>query len=291
MQIWKAELLCKKELALGEGAIWHPHWKKFLYVDIENGIVGCIDSSSKKLKEHALGKKVGTVIPAENGKLVVALQGSIEELDFETGKLEKLISIENNKPNNRCNEGKCDDKGRLWIGTMHTEAKPKEGALYVFDGTLKKVIDNTSISNGICWSNDNQTMYYIDSFDYNIKAYDFNLDTGEISNKKIIIEIKNHNLLPHGMCIDEEGMLWVAMWGRFAVHRYNPNTGMMIGKILVNAPNVTSCAFGGDDMRQLFITTAREGLKDEQLKQYPLSGSLFTAKVFVKGLTTKMIKK
>ena len=286
MQTWKADLLCKKELLLGEGAIWHPGWQKFLYVDIENGKVGCIDPTTKETIDRNVEKKVGTVVPIVNGKLIVALQGSIEELDFETGKLKQLTPIENCKPHNRCNEGKCDAKGRLWIGTMHTDSKPKEGGLYVFDGTLKKMIDNTSVSNGICWSNDHQTMYYIDSFDFNIKSYDFNLDTGEISNEKIIIEINNHNLFPDGMCIDDEGMLWVAMWGGGCINRYNPFNGELIGKVFVNAPHVTSCAFGGNNMQQLFITTARVGLAEKQLLQYALSGSLFIVNTNITGVNT-----
>ncbi len=283
MQTWEAKLLHKTSLLLGEGAHWHPEWKKFLYVDIEGKKVGCIDPLTKKAEEKSVGKRIGTVVPATNGNLIVALQGSIEELNFITGKLKQLIGLESDKPDNRCNEGKCDAAGRLWFGTMHTDAKGYEGALYKFDGSLSKVIDNISVSNGICWSKDSRTMYYIDSFDYNIKTYDFDVTTGNISNERIIVHIKGDGLLADGMCADEEGMLWVAMWGGFAVHRYHPLTGDLIGKVNVPAPNVTSCAFGGKDMQQLLITTAKSGLNNDLLQQYPLSGSLFIADVSVKG--------
>ncbi len=286
MQVWNAEVLYKTDLILGEGAYWHEGWKKFLYVDIEGRKVGCINPITKEIKEKYVGKRVGTVVPATNGKLIVALQGSIEELDFETGELRELVRIEQDKPSNRSNDGKCDAAGRLWIGTMHVDAKLHEGALYRFDGELKKILDNISISNGICWSADNRTMYYIDSSDYNIKAYDFNLASGDISNERVIVHIKEPDHTPDGMCIDKDGMLWVAIWGGSCVNRYDPGTGNLIGCVNVDAPNVSNCAFGGNDMNLLFITTARADLSDGQLQQYPLSGSLFYANIDVSGAGT-----
>lgn len=126
-------------------------------------------------------------------------------------------------------------------------------------------------------------MYYIDSYDYNIKACDFELKTGNISNERIAVKINEPNHTPDGMCIDEQGMLWVAMWGGACVNRYNPLNGTLIGKVTQDVPNVTSCAFGGEDMQQLFISTARSGLSAEQLRKYPLSGSLFIADTNIKG--------
>lgn len=286
MQTWNASLLCKKKLFLGEGAIWHPTWKEFLYVDIEGCKVGCIDPLTKIVKEKNVGKRIGTVVPAVNGSLIVALEGSIEELNFESGEKKELISLEPCKPMNRCNDGKCDAAGRLWFGTMHKEAKLHEGALYFYDGSLQKKLGRISVSNGICWSQDNRIMYYIDSYDYNIKAYDFELKTGNISNERIVVGINESEHTPDGMCIDKQGMLWVAIWGGSSVYRFNPFNGKLIGIVNVDAMNVTSCALGGKNMDQLFITTARSGLNEEQLKHYPLSGSLFIAETKIKGIST-----
>ncbi len=284
MQTWTAELLYRTELILGEGTHWHEGWKKFLYTDIEGKKVGCIDPATKELKEQIVGKRVGAVVPAANGNLIVALQGSIEELNFETGERRKLADIETDKPGNRCNEGKCDAAGRLWVGTMDVEAGLHKGALYCFDGSLQKKIANRSVSNGICWSGDSATMYYIDSYEYNIRAYDFDVSTGNISNERVVINISEPGHTPDGMCIDEEGMLWVAIWGGACVNRYDPFKGRLIGKVSVDTLHVTACAFGGADMQQLFITTARSGLNEEQLKQYPLSGSLFCTNTGIRGL-------
>lgn len=283
MKTWEASLLCKKELMLGEAAHWHAAWQQFLYVDIEHGVVGCIDHTTNECIERNVGKKIGTVVPAGGSKLLVALQSSIEELDFEKGTLTHLSDIESYKPENRCNDGKCDAAGRLWIGTMHENAKPHEGALYRYDTGLTKMLDGTSISNGVCWSTDNKTMYYIDSFERTIKAFDFDVSRGAISNGRTVVVIDVAGCLPDGMCIDCEGMLWVAVWGAGYVGRYDPLSGSLIAKVNVDAPQVSSCCFGGKDMRQMFITTAAKGMAQAELATHSLSGSLFIVDLPFKG--------
>lgn len=291
IETWKALPLCKTELLLGEGAHWHSAWKKFLYVDIEGKKVGCIDPVTKISEERDVGERIGTVVPADNNNLVLALESSIASLNFDTGVQKELMKIEVEKPNNRSNDGKCDALGRLWIGTMHEEANGAVGALYCFDGkNLIEKIPNRKVSNGICWSKDNKIMYYIDSYDYNIKSYDFDLINGTISNETIVVEMKNSGFIPDGMTIDKDGMLWVAMWGGGCVNRYNPFSGELVGKVVVSAPHVTSCAFGGADMTQLFITTGRKGLNEELLKQFPDSGRLFLVDVGIKGMEMNSFK-
>lgn len=283
IQNWNAELLYKTELILGEGAHWDAECEKFLYVDIEGKKVGRIDPVTKIIEERAVGERVGTVVPATNGKLIIALENSIEALDFETGIRQEIGKIETDKPGNRCNDGKCDAAGRLWIGTMSIQEELHQGALYCLDNSLQRKLDRISISNGICWSADNSVMYYIDTLDYNIKAFDFEVLTGNIFNERIAVSVKEPGYAPDGMTIDEEGMLWVAIWGGACVNRYDPLSGSLIGKVKVPALNVTACAFGGADMKQLFITTARKGLNEEQLQKYPLSGSLFYLNTEIKG--------
>jgi sugar lactone lactonase YvrE len=283
MQTWDAALFYKTELILGEGPHWHPGWEKFLYVDIEGKKVGCIDPLTRITQERTFEKKPGTVVPAMNDKLVIAFKDAIAELDFKTGAVSEIIKIEADKADNRCNDGRCDSAGRLWVGTMNMQGKLHQGALYCFDGSLQKKLDNISISNGICWSKDNCTMYYIDSYDYNIKAYDFDLNKGDITNERILVSNLEKGFIPDGMTIDEGGMLWVAMWGGSCVHRYNPTNGSLIGKVQLPVPNITSCAFGGKNMKTLLITTARADLDDEELLQFPLSGSLFYINTDVKG--------
>jgi sugar lactone lactonase YvrE len=283
MQTLEAKLLYRAGLTLGEGPHWHAGWEKFLYVDIEGRKLGRIDPVTKISEEKTFEKRIGMVVPAANDQLVIAFEDALAAFDFEIGMTEEIIKIEADKPGNRCNDGKCDSAGRLWIGTMNMENKLHQGALYCFDGSLKKKLENVSLSNGICWSADNRTMYYIDSYDYNIKAYDFDLSKGEIANERVLINRFGKGFIPDGMTIDEEGMLWVAIWGGHSVQRYNPVNGLLIGEVAVPAPNVTSCAFGGKDMKTLLITTARADMDSKQLRQFPLSGSLFYIDTDVAG--------
>ena len=291
MKTWKAITLNNTRLVLGEGAIWSSARNVFFYVDIEGQKVGIVDPVSRMTKERHLLEKVGTVVPAADGRLILGLENSISIFDFDSEELQQLVKLEPEIPTNRSNDGKCDAAGRLWIGTMNKEAIGDVGALYCFDGEeIIKMIPNRKVSNGICWSNDNSTMYYIDSIDYNIKRYDFDLIDGTISNESIVVEMNKSGFVPDGMTIDKEGMLWVAMWGEGCVNRYNPFSGELVGKVEVNAPYVTSCAFGGNGMTQLLITTASTGLNEEQLKQFPDSGALFLVDVAIKGMEMNSFK-
>ncbi|MGN7990012.1 SMP-30/gluconolactonase/LRE family protein [Pedobacter sp. 22226] len=285
MDIWKPDVLYKADLILGEGARWHAGWEKFLFIDIKGKLIGTCNPVNGKLVTRKISDMPGMLAPAGNNKLLVALQGKIVLLDLQTGETITLAKFKEDAQN-RSNDGACDALGRLWVGTMNIEAKHKAGNLYCFNGKLIKKIKGTSVSNGICWSPDNRILYYIDSFQYHIKAFDYDLATGNISNERVVVQIIGPDTVADGMCIDTEGMLWVAIWGGGCVNRYNPHNGNCIGKILVNAPNVTSCAFGGKQMNQMLITTAKDGLNAEELKQYPHSGSLFMIKLNITGLPT-----
>ncbi|MBO9672429.1 MAG: SMP-30/gluconolactonase/LRE family protein [Sphingobacteriaceae bacterium] len=284
MEIWKPDLIYKADLILGEGARWHAGWQKFLFVDIKGKLIGTCNPVNGKIATKKIGAMPGMLAPAWKDQLLVALQGKLALMNFETGKMQTLVKF-NEDAQNRSNDGACDALGRLWVGTMHVNAKHGAGNLYCYDqNKLIKKIRGTNVSNGICWSPDYKTMYYIDSFSYQIKAFDYDLATGNINNEQIVVQITETNTLADGMCIDTEGMLWVAMWGGSCVNRYNPLTGECIGKIEVNAPHVTSCAFGGEHMNQMLITTAKDGLSTEALRLHPHSGSLFSVKLKVTGL-------
>lgn len=289
MDIWKPDILYKADLILGEGARWHAEWQKFLFIDIKGKLIGTCNPENGKLTTHKIPDMPGMLAPADNDKLLVALQGSIALIDLQTGETTTLVKFKESTQN-RSNDGACDALGRLWVGTMDLEAKHHAGNLYCFNRKLIRKIKGTSVSNGICWSPDNRTLYYIDSFLYHIKAFDYDLATGNISNERIIVEITEPGTLADGMCIDSDGMLWVAIWGGSCVNRYNPFNGNCIGKIEINAPNVTSCAFGGKQMNQMLITTAKDGLSEEELKQFPHSGSLFMIKLNLTGLPTAAYK-
>ncbi len=269
---------------LGEGAVWHPLEEVLYWVDITGEKLHRYDPVKKENKSYPMGSMIGTVVPAVGGfSVLVALETGIHGMSS-GGVLHKLTDFPKEMENNRFNDGKCDPAGRFWVGTMNKKGAKNAGNLYVFDGqqlTVKQ--SEVTVSNGIVWSADKKTMYYIDTPEYAVFAYDYNVSTGEISNRRVAVQVPKELGAPDGMTIDAEGMLWVAHWGGSAVIQWNPKTGDKLRVIDVPAPHVTSCAFGGADLKTLFITTAREGLSDEQLQKYPLSGSLFQIVIDVQG--------
>jgi sugar lactone lactonase YvrE len=286
-----SELVLDAKAQLGEGALWHEGEQRLYWVDIEGKKLHIYTPATGEDREIPVGERIGTVVPTGDGQVLVALQNGIHLLHPDTG---KLMLTENPLPEKdiRFNDGKCDPAGRFWVGSMHLEQKENAAALYRknLDGTVTKILSDITVSNGIVWTEDRQTMYYIDSPTMQIKAYDYDHDTGDISNPRVVVEVPEDAGVPDGMAIDAEGKLWVAHWGGKAVIRWNPDDGQLMQKINVPAPHVTSCAFGGDTLETLYITTAREELDEEQLENYPQSGGLFKAKPGVKGLPTYVFR-
>jgi sugar lactone lactonase YvrE len=175
---------------------------------------------------------------------------------------------------------------------MHKELHFGAGALYRVSPDFRgsKKISNTSISNGMAWSSDHTTFFYIDTPTHEVWRFDYKLETGEISNKSIAFSIPESYGSPDGMCIDSEDMLWIAHWGGNCVRRWNPNTGKVLEKIEVDAPHVTCCCFGGKDLDTLYITTARSGLSEARLEEFPSSGGLFVYRPGVKGTPINYFK-
>ena len=206
--------------------------------------------------------------------------------------LTRLGVLTNSDDGIRFNDGKVGPDGAFWVGTMDKKCAPNAGNFYSvsekFHSTL--LIPNTSISNGMAWSSDKRTFYYIDSPSFEIRAFDFDLQNGSISNAFPVVQVPKDYGSPDGMCIDAEDMLWVAHWGGNCVRRWNPLTGKEIDKIDVPAPHVTSCCFGGKDLKTLYITTARSGLSEQQLIDFPLSGGLFSIDLNIKGTPVNYFK-
>lgn len=271
---------------LGEGAFWDHKNYRLLWVDIEKGILNLFYPSTEKNISFELGKRIGTVVPIDTGGMVLALQDGIYTFVPESNSLVKKFDPEEHKPHNRFNDGKCDPTGRFWAGTMEQDGKNGEGALYRIDKdfSYRKMIDKVSVSNGIIWSLDHTKMYYIDTPTLTVAAYDYDINSGDIRNAKVAIEIPEEMGQPDGCTIDEEGMLWIAMWGGACVTRWNPLSGKLLLKISVSALNVTSCAFGGENLDTLFITSASIEMNEQQQEKYPDSGKLFKVKPGIKGV-------
>jgi len=282
----KVELIAGTRSELGEGAIWNPRTNQLFWVDITGKILNIYNPRLDVNRDLYVGQMIGTVVPAQSGRVVVALEQGFYYLDPETGTKNLIVNPEEDIEGNRFNDGKCDPAGRFWAGTMSTEGKPGAGSLYRLnpDSTVTRMIENVSISNGIAWSLYFTRMYYIDTPTQKVMGYDFDNASGEISNGKPVIEIPKEMGAPDGMTIDSQGNLWICLWGGAAVGCWNPVTGELLRTIQVPARNVTSCAFGDADLGTLYITTARIATSDEDLKKYPDAGSLFKVRPGVTGI-------
>ncbi len=285
--IHKARLEYDAKSILGEGPVWDWRGQMLYWVDIEGKKLHRHDPIVLKNESWQFDAMIGAVAPKNDGQLLLALESGLASFDPRTSSLTQHNILENSSPLMRHNDGKVGPDGHFWIGTMHKEFEPGTGNLYRVHHDLDRIpavqIPNTTISNGMAWSADRQTFYYIDSPTYRVSAYDFDMEKGTITNRRTVIEVPKAFGSPDGMCIDTAGMLWIAHWGGSCVRRWDPFTGEVIEQISVAAPHVTSCCFGGNDLNTLYITTARSGLSEEQLLSFPLSGGLFVHSSNAKG--------
>ncbi|MBL7761912.1 MAG: SMP-30/gluconolactonase/LRE family protein [Chitinophagaceae bacterium] len=282
----QASLLYKSENILAEGPLWHTKRKSFFWVDIDGKSFQEYNWQTKQVQQWKLDYRPSLLIEHADGNLIIGMQGGIAYFDLNSNAMRWLCKLEEDIPNNRTNDGGCDPMGRIWIGTMDRQFAKGKGSLYCIHHDMKpeRKIENVSISNGLVWSLDEARMYFIDTPTQQVKGYLFNKETGDIQFEKIIIAIdKDKSGSPDGMCMDAEGMLWIAQWNGFGVYRYNPVTGECLDKIELPVPQVSSCAFGGGDNDYLFITTARENMDEEAIEKYPLSGNVFIVKMNVRG--------
>lgn len=192
----------------------------------------------------------------------------------------EIVDPEKHLKNNRFNDGKCDPAGRFWAGTMSVFDTPEAGSLYTLepDFSVSAKIRRVGCSNGIAWSSDGNLMYYIDTLTRQVVSFDFDIISGGISNKRVIIEIPETDGYPDGMTIDSDGMLWIALWGGYRIARYNPLSGEMIHNFRLPVSQISSCTFGGENLQDLYITTAKTGLKPHEINKQPLAGRFFVIK-------------
>jgi sugar lactone lactonase YvrE len=284
----KAELLhrCKDEI--GEAATWLDSRKMLLWTDIPNGIVHFYDFQKKYCFETQLDGIVSSIIPIKNNpeEVFLTMQNELVRFHLNKKSIEKVFEF--NNPNEiRANDSKASPEGRLWIGMMNVKKHDKTGSLWSLDSnlTLKKVLDNQCIPNGIVWNKSGDRMYYADSGRRCIEEYAYDSESGKIQFVREVISVPNEYGVPDGMTTDSEGNLWVAHWGGFGVYVWDSLNGKLLDKIEIPVPNVASCTFGGENNQILLVTTARSGLTKNELSKYPLSGSLFFVKTDVKGGT------
>jgi sugar lactone lactonase YvrE len=289
----QVELILDAQAVLGEGPLWDERENLLYWVDIMNQALHVYNPASGENKTYDVGQMVSTVVLSETGGVWLAVQHGFARFDLGSRALQIIVDPEADIPSNRFNDGKCDPGGRFWAGTMHISASvPRKGSLYRLDPNMSvhTMLTDVSISNGIVWTADHQTMYFNDSIPGTVTAFDFDNETGRISNPRVVIQVPEKMGVPDGMAIDSEGMLWIAHFFGAAVHRWNPDAGKVLETIELPASNPTACAFAGDNLDELYITTARTALSDEQLNNEPHSGGLFRVKTEVTGTLSYRFK-
>ena len=283
--IHEVELLVDAKALVGEGPIWNSRQNVLIWLDIEGEKIFVYDPATKHNRLIKLDQKIGAIVVRKSGGWLVAGERGFALLDPDTEQVEPWSDPESHLPNNRFNDGKCDPAGRFWAGTMPFGFGEPSGALYCLDKdrSVRCMVREVTCSNGIAWSADAKTMYFIDSMTQNVDAFDFDLETGQIDNRRTIISIPQDQGFPDGMTIDSEDNLWVAQWGGYRVACFNPQTGREIDRIDMPVSQVSACWFGGRDLDELYITSARTDLDATALEKEPHAGGLFRAKPGAKG--------
>ena len=267
---------------LGEGPVWDARSGRLAWVDITANRLHLTDTATGATDTIELPLAVGAVAPRAAGGFVAALQDGFWVVG--EGPALRITALPEARPGLRFNDGKCDPAGRFWAGTMAYDQGPGAGALYRLDhdGSATLVLDGVTVSNGLAWSRDGGTLYYIDTPTQRVDAFSYSPLTGAIGDRRPEIRIPPEAGAPDGMTIDEEGGLWIALWGGGAVHRYVDGRLDRVIHVPVSQP--TSCSFGGPGLDELYVTSAWEGLSSRERRAQPLAGALFRVRPGVRGM-------
>jgi sugar lactone lactonase YvrE len=282
-------LVWEIEAELGEGPVWVERDKALWFTDIKRQRIYRYDPATGTQSGWHAPEQVGFVLPAARGGFVAGLQSGLHRFDSDSRAFERIVEVEPELPNNRLNDGAVDPEGRLWFGTMDNGERAKTGAFYCYaQGKLKRTsVTDISITNGPCISPDGRTLYWVDTLGGTISASDI-LGDGELGSSRLMVKIDPKEGHPDGPTIDAEGCVWISLYAGWEARRYSP-TGELLKTVRFPVANITKIAFGGDDLRTAYATTARQFLKPEQLEDQPLAGGLFAFDVDVPGVACPLI--
>jgi sugar lactone lactonase YvrE len=278
----RLEVLVAAGATLAEGPVWDLRSGRLAWVDIPSSRIFLTDVRSGDSDVIHAPLPVGAVAPRAAGGFVAALADGFWVVG--AGPAELIARIPEARPGLRFNDGKCDPAGRFWAGTVDSDETPGVAGLYRLDpdGTASRMLDGVTISNGLAWSADGRTMYYVDTPTQRIDAFEFTVSTGAIAGRQPVVHIPLADGAPDGLTIDAEGGLWVALWGGGAVRRYVD--GRLDRVIRLPVSQVTNCTFGGDGLDELFVTSASEGLSVQERAAQPFAGAVFRLRPGVRGL-------
>jgi sugar lactone lactonase YvrE len=284
----RPELYIKTDCVIGEVPIWDEASRKLYFIDIIGSNILIYHDETGELRKIPAGQNIGSIVLTEEGGIIANLVDGIYRVDESAGEKSFIANPESDIKNNRFNDGKCDPSGRMWVGTMSRTLDSgfgdyiPRGSLYCMDHDMRieKKLEDVTISNGLAWTNDKTIFYFIDSPTQTVVAFDYDDESAAIKNRRVALDFRDVEGIPDGMCIDCEDKLWVAFFDGRAVRHCDPQSGEILETIDVPASKVTCTAFGGDDYRDLIITT---GSIETDMSRYPDAGSVFKVKVDVPG--------
>lgn len=261
---------------LGEGPIWDARTGTLYWVDIKKPTVHALEVSARTLHRWPMPERIGAIGLRERGGLVGAFKNGFAAIDLVTGAVTSMVDPEAHLPGNRFNDGKVDPAGRFWAGSMDDDERQPTGDLYRLDpdGTVTRFAVGWVCTNGIAWSGDGRTLYFVDTFARLIYACDFDMAAGRPGARRVFARVPDHQGYPDGLTVDADDHVWSAHWGGARLTRYRPD-GSIARVVAMPVPLCTSCCFGGPDLATLFVTSASIGLDAAARAAAPQSGGLF----------------
>lgn len=286
-----AELLIDSKCLLGEGPFWHEGRQALFWFDIKSQILFSADADGGNVEQRKLREITAAAAIINNDELAIATETGLKRYDLRTGAITPIVPLEDDMPANRTNDSRVHPSGAFWIGTMVNDEGPKNGGVYHYRaGTLRKIISDAAIPNATCFTADGRTAYWTDTPTQKILKCETDPETGlPISEWTVFADTSEHRGFPDGAVVDSEGYVWNARWGGSCVIRYAPD-GSIDRIVEVPASQVTCPAFGGKDLKRLFLTSAATGLSEEQLGNEKAAGGIFFIDVDVPGLPEAKIQ-
>jgi sugar lactone lactonase YvrE len=274
---------------LGEGPVWVERDRALWFTDIKCRKIHRYDPASGARDTWSAPEQVGFVLPAERGGFIAGLMSGLHRFDEKTGRFTLIEEMEPERPNNRLNDGVADPSGRLWFGTMDNDERGKTGAFYRFErgAVVPTGIEGIAITNGPALSPDGRILYFVDTRGGTIDAADVGED-GSLGPSRRFARIDPAEGFPDGPTVDSEGFVWISLYAGWEARRYSP-AGELVGRVRFPVANITKIAFGGEDLRTVYATTARQLLTPEEIERQPQAGDLFEFRVDVPGLPCPMV--
>ena len=272
------ELMADYRCETGEGPLWHPMERQVYWSDIPRGRIFRLNPFSRRHEQIYEGRIVGGYTIQSDGSLLLFMdRGSVAV--WRDGKLEYLVNEMEGETDNRFNDVAADPAGRVFCGTMPTDTRSATLYRMDTDGSITTVLEGVGLSNGIGFSPDQKQMYYTDSLARKIYIFDYDIDSGDVTNQRVFVETPDDGSIPDGMTVDAEGYVWGARWDGSSLYRYNPD-GEQVVQIQFPAKKISSVIFGGVDLTDMYVTTAGGGNKAEE---GPGAGGLFRVNVGIQG--------